>query len=196
LVQRVLGCGVCVGRDGRLQGGARAGFFPSRIDRHKKKSADPGRSRSPDQGARKNSTKASAPFTRGAAQGAASFVQEPCGSGWSFCGKQFLDAHASFKLCSSPLGAACCFDSVGLIRLAAGGRNQPAAPQFSRSTGGNQEFACRVLFCHDNHPKSAPSAINPAEIGGSLLWSGLSQPSVEGPLLRMKKGLERVNKSF
>ena len=30
--------------------------------------------------------------SRGVAQGAASLVQEPCGSSWSFSGKQFLDA--------------------------------------------------------------------------------------------------------
>ena len=30
-------------------------------------------------------------------------MQEPCGSGWSFRGKQKLDAHASFKLSSWPL---------------------------------------------------------------------------------------------
>ena len=35
---------------------------------------------------------------RGAAQMAALSVQEPCGSGWSFREKQFLDARASFKL--------------------------------------------------------------------------------------------------
>src|SRR5947209_6064449 len=46
-----------------------------------------GRSQNPDQGAQKNGTWPTLPF--GSAVQAPLLLQEPCGSGWSFSGKQY-----------------------------------------------------------------------------------------------------------
>ena len=63
-----------------------------------KKSAGPSVLPKPPPRGTEEQHSASAPFHRGAAQDAASSVQEPEGSSWRFFGKQFLDAHASFKM--------------------------------------------------------------------------------------------------
>jgi hypothetical protein len=85
----------------------------------KKRSAEPDRSQNPDQGAQRT-VPADAPF-RERGSSTVSLHQEPEGSGWSFFGRQQLDARASFKLSIAAVGAAlisspCNVDCVELVK--------------------------------------------------------------------------------